>query len=224
MEVSSADFYYARLCKKVLYVEDYTDLAIVKAWAAALGMTELAEYLEKPFVHYVGNDLNKARKHFHALRPAIPDLRGFVLLDRCEDTKRTNDPHLKEHLWSRREIENYLIVPEAILRWCRNQARQQTEGELFENHDVQQGDALLRRRLAPEAYDHPLGATASLQDTKGSDGFLVPFFADYHQAIKRYNAMPKNRLHELASVMTAQEIHPEVIEVLRSLKVHLLVS
>jgi len=205
-----------------LYVEDYTDLAILKAWAGALGMTDVALYLEKPFVHYVGNDLNKARKHFHALLPAITALRGFVLMDRCEDKKLANDPHLKEHMWSRREIENYLIVPEAILRWCRKQARQQTEGELFEEHDVKEGEALLRRRMAPEAYDNPLGTNPSLQDTKGSDAFLVPFFADYHQAIKRYNAMPKNRLHELASVMTDNEIHPEIREVLRKLREHLL--
>ncbi len=221
MEVSSADFYYARLCKKVLYVEDYTDLAILKAWAGALGMTDVALYLEKPFVHYVGNDLSKARKHFHALLPAITALRGFVLMDRCEDRKLANEPQLKEHMWSRREIENYLIVPSTILRWFGKQAKQ-AEGELFEAPNVQVGEELLRRRMAPEAYDNPLGDNSWLQDTKGSDGFLVPFFVDYHQAIGRYNAMPKNRMHELASLMTEKEIHPEVIEVLNNLREHLL--
>jgi predicted ATPase len=221
MEVSSADFYYARLCKKVLYVEDYTDLAILKAWAGVLELPEVTHYLEKPFVHYVGNDLAKARKHFHALLPAIPALRGFVLMDRCEEKKLGSDPHLKEHMWARREIENYLIVPDAILRWCRKHAPM---GELFNYKEVNEAETLLTRRIAPEAYENPLGTNPLLQDTKGSDGFLVPFFEDYHQTIKRYNAMPKNRLHELASVMTADEIHPEVKAVLISLKEHFLLK
>lgn len=221
MEVSSADFYYARLCKKVLYVEDYTDLAILKAWAGVLELSEVAHYLEKPFVHYVGNNLAKAKKHFHALLPAIPSLRGFVLMDRCEDKTLGSELHLKEHMWSRREIENYLIVPDAILRWCRKQAPME---ELLNYGEVKEAEILLKRRIAPEAYDNPLGTNPLLQDTKGSDGFLVPLFEDYHKKIDRYNAMPKNRLHELASVMTADEIHPEVKTLLLNLREHFLLK
>ena len=71
----------------VLYLEGSTDLAILQAFARRLGH-RAAGGLERPFVHYVGNQPAKAKRHYFALREALPELRGVALFDRLEPRRR----------------------------------------------------------------------------------------------------------------------------------------
>ena len=54
--------------------------------------------LERPYVHYVGNQPTEAREHFYGLREAKPDLVGFCLFDRISDELQT-PPELIEYAW-----------------------------------------------------------------------------------------------------------------------------
>ena len=70
------DYYLAEQVGWVLYLEGSTDLAILQAFARRLGHEAASRALERPFVHYVGNQLPEARSHFHGLREALPELPG----------------------------------------------------------------------------------------------------------------------------------------------------
>ena len=87
----------------VLYVEGATDLAILQAFAGTL-RHPAQRALERPFVHYVGNQPQKARDHFYALREARPELVGIGVFDRRE-RETESGPGLTLRTWQRREID-----------------------------------------------------------------------------------------------------------------------
>ncbi len=100
----------------VLYLEGDTDLDILRAFAKRLDHPVL-RFLERPFLHRVGNTPTLARSHFHALLEACPDLVGYALFDRIEkDLQR--GPRLVERAWAKREIENYVCSESTLLRFA----------------------------------------------------------------------------------------------------------
>ena len=148
-------YYQAEEKGWVLYLEGSTDLSILRSWAKVL-KHPAARALELPFVHYLQtNSPNGARDHFHALQEANPRLRGIAIFDRIEVPLR-NDDGLRELMWKRREIENYL------------------------------------------------------------DDFLEPLFKRYAEKAKS-TILRKSRFHELASLMTVDEIDGEVKEKLNAI-------
>ena len=55
----------------VLYLEGSTDLAVLRAFARLLGHPA-ESVLERPFVHYVGNQPMQARQHFLRIKRSLP--------------------------------------------------------------------------------------------------------------------------------------------------------
>jgi energy-coupling factor transporter ATP-binding protein EcfA2 len=84
-------YYQAEQRGWVLYLEGSTDLAILKAFAALLEHPA-EELLEQPFVHYVGNQVPKARDHFFGLKEAKPDLIGIAIFDSVSVDLISNGP------------------------------------------------------------------------------------------------------------------------------------
>ena len=78
----------------VLYLEGSTDLAILTAFAEKVEHPARAA-LERPFVHYVGNQPPRAQAHFYGLREAKSNLRGLALYDRL-DGPVPADPNLTQ--------------------------------------------------------------------------------------------------------------------------------
>jgi energy-coupling factor transporter ATP-binding protein EcfA2 len=95
-EIGFEQYYQAEATGWVLYLEGSTDLAMLQAFAQRLGHPAQAA-LERPFVHYVGNQPSKARDHFYGLREAKPDLIGCAIYDRIE-TRLSEDPSLREEM------------------------------------------------------------------------------------------------------------------------------
>lgn len=215
-EIRRADYLLAEQRGSVLYVEDYTDVAILREWAIVLDHPARA-FLESPFAVPVGNVPARARDHFYGLQAAYSNLRGVLLIDQT-DTQLQAGGVLLELMWRRREIENYLLVPEAILRLCRREARrahglpdQSTDQlDLFTPDDLRAARDLLSRKLLPEVFENPLVDTPFLLDTKASDVVLEPFFREFFAQLGQYNTLPKNNLYRLAAEMQPDEIHPEV--------------
>jgi len=124
------DYYLAEATGWVLYLEGSTDLAILRAFARRLPHPQAEQALERPFVHYVGNQPVKVLEHFHGLREAVPSLKWIALFDRLEQGL-PDGLGAGALVWRRREIENYLCHPDALLSYARGSAERDAPGPLF---------------------------------------------------------------------------------------------
>ena len=106
-DIGFEQYYQAEQTGWVLYLEGSTDLSMLQAFARRLGHEDAMRALERPFVHYVGNQPAAVRRHYHGLREALPGLRGVALFDRLEAGGVDVAP-AEGLMWKRREIESYL--------------------------------------------------------------------------------------------------------------------
>ena len=198
----------------ILYLEGSTDLAILQAFAEKLGHPA-KDILKLPFVHYVENQPQEARRHFRGLREAKTDLVGFCLFDRVEWSLQAT-PELRECQWRRREIENYLCQKEVLRAWAKAVGKRQSVGPLFENQLANQWLSAMNEAIAEIE-----GALAKLNkgspwspDTKVSDDFLDPLFDSFFKKLGLENLMRKTNYHTLVQYVPTELIDPEVSEVL----------
>lgn len=212
-DIANADYLLAEQRRRVLYVEDFTDVAILSAWARALGH-DAHPMISQAFVKHIGNVIPQARKHFDGLKAAVPALKGCVVIDQTSVTLQTGRD-LVECMWKRREIENYLVHPAALKRLCTRLVTQ--EMELFGANAASKADELLRRRMTGDDFEHPLQDSATLRDIRGS-AFLDEFFRDFFQEFRLYNPMPKREFYQIAAAMKPEEVHPEVIQILDTIE------
>jgi ABC-type taurine transport system ATPase subunit len=191
----------------VLYLEGSTDLAILRAFAEKLGHPARA-LLERPFVHYVGNQPRKAQDHFYGLREAKPDLVGVAIYDRL-DSAPPADPNLAQHMWRRREIESYLCQESTLLAWADAQGRAQA-GDLFAaswRGAMQSAIQAIRSALAALGKPEP-----GSPDLKASEDFLDPLFRKFYESLKLPDLMRKSDYHTLASYVPVEALDAEVRE------------
>ena len=187
----------------VLYLEGSTDLAILRAFARRLGH-QAESVLERPFVHYVGNQPMQARRHFYGLREACPSLRGFALFDRL-NLPDGGGPALGEYSWKNREIENYICSRDVLLRWVDDQLplfRLRMEEAISEVENA--------RRI--------LGQTSPWDgETKASEESFAPLFSFFYEKTGMTGQVLKSDYHFLVRYMERVEIDSEVISVLDSI-------
>ncbi len=191
----------------VLYLEGSTDLAILRAFANAHQHQALAA-LERPFVHYVGNQPKKAQDHFYGLREAKRDLWGVALYDR-RDVELPPDPHLTQVMWRRFEIESYLCQRETLRAFAQAQGRAQA-GALYVPDwlkTMEQAIEEILKALADLGRPDPWGP-----DLKVSTEFLGPVFKKFYEKLGLPDLMTKTDYHTLAPFVPAGNLDPEVIE------------
>ncbi|MGV8081821.1 MAG: AAA family ATPase [Syntrophales bacterium] len=207
------DHYYSAEQKGwVLYLEDTTDLLLLRAFTEVLGNKPALQALDAPFVHYLATNLpQKARDHFQGLREAKPDLIGCALFDRLDRQLQSDGP-LVELTWKKREIENYLCTRDVLIRYAESQTS--TEGPLFE-----EADRPRRREAMEEAITELENALLNLgrpspwsDDTKVSDDFLEPLFKNYSKKLGIPLCLRKRQYSNLVFLMSPGEIDPEVSE------------
>lgn len=160
-------------------------------------------------MHYVGRHPSEARSHFFGLREAKPDLVGFALYDRLEKNLDDN-PHLRQHQWTHREIESYLCREDVLLRWTRAAAREQL-GDLFATQWEDDMQASIER--VTDALE-TLDKSPWSSDTKVSDEFLTPLFKDFFRRLGLPNLMQKTDYHQLARFLEPEEMDEEIDQVL----------
>jgi len=203
-DIGFDQYYQAENTGWVLYLEGSTDLAILRDFAKQL--KHPAQFLlEKPFVHYVANQPNKALEHFYALREAKPDLAGIAIYDRL-DTTLSNDPNLKQIMWSRRELENYLCQPETLMAYAKDMGRK----TMWELGDSRWQNAMEHAIKNVEQALETLGKNAWSADIKASDDFLVPLFKQFYSELKLPNEMSKTNFHILAKFVPPEAIDNEI--------------
>jgi hypothetical protein len=211
-EIGFEHYYQAEQTGWVLYLEGSTDLAILRAFAEKLDHKEAIGVLERPYVHYVGNQVRQVLSHFHGLREAIRELVGIAVLDRMQLEGQERGVELVS--WQHREIENYLCYRETLEAYAEASAEAETAGPLFASAEREN-----RLRAMRESSDEVEQALRTLgrgspwsPDTKVSDDFLAPLFEKYFAKLRLPNLMAKKNFHELAYYVPAEKIDPEVKE------------
>jgi hypothetical protein len=183
-------------------------LAILQTFAKTLEHP-VANMLERPFVHYVANQPQKARDHFYGIQEAYPKLLGVAIFDRL-DTTLKNDTVLIEKMWKRREIENYLCMEEVFVAY----AHGEQSDDLFGMAESKKREQIIKDSIkefsdALRKLDKPDWMSA---DIKATDDFLDPLFKEYFKKLQLPNLLLKNEYYVLARLVPKGKIDPEIIE------------
>jgi len=208
-DIGFDQYYQAEQTGWALYVEGSSDLAILQAFSATLDHPA-ANVLERPFVTYVGSNVpQKAREHFYGLREAKSDFVGIAIFDRLDRKLQEGQP-LQELMWQRREIENYLCLPEVLMAY----ARHDLPDDLFglaeqERRELAMNAAITEVAQALETLGRP-GPWSP--DIKASDDFLDPVFDRYFRKLGLPNLMRKSDYYVLARLVPREQLAPEITE------------
>lgn len=211
-EIGFDQYYQAEQKGWVLYLEGSTDLAILKALADILNH-EVSGYLERPFVHYIANQPQKARSHFHGLKEGKQDLVGIIITDRLDGEPQISDS-LIEAMWKKREIENYICYPEVLLKYAEASVEENVVGPLFAKPESEKRKQIMQEciedivpRLALKNRDDKWWS-----DVKATDEFLDRIFEEYFKRLRLPNLMSKANYHELARLVPKELVDKEVRE------------
>ena len=209
--LSNADVMQALGVRGILYVEDYTDINILRAWANTLNHRAerlmINEVMWKPIVFQAqeGRPGIRARDHFDALQLVREDLPGLELLDGdahpdISDTDITGTGFQRLR-WRRYEIESYLIHPDALANFV-----EAVVGADYAPHVEDMLD-YMRQQFPPAVFNDPLGVHEFLNVTKARTRLIPPLL----EAAGIYD-LPYTRYDEIAAGMFPEEIHPEIVE------------
>jgi hypothetical protein len=211
-EIGFDQYYQAEQTGWVLYLEGSTDLAILREFAKRLGHMDAIEILSRPFVYYVGNQPQKVKEHFFALREAVKDLQGIAVFD-CLEKELPQDPCVKFLMWTRREIENYICYPGTLEAFARASAKDDT-GPLFQLTEAENRVSTMRECIRDVTNAMETLGKGSPWDitTKVSDEFLTPLFEKYYKKLGLPNLMAKKSFYELAKFIPVSKMDNEIRE------------
>lgn len=207
--IRMADYYLAEQKGWMLYLEGSTDLAILRRLADRLDHPARAILHDSVPVNYLGsNQPQDARNHFQCLREAKPDLVGLALFDRLGRELHSGS-QLVERMWSRREIENYLVTPDSLRAFVQLGLR---EDDLIEQAERARRSEIMAaciaelvQALSVARRHDPWGP-----DIKVTDDFLDPLFENYFQRLGTPQQIFKRDYHGLADAIPLDQISPEI--------------
>ncbi len=211
--IRMADYYLAEQKGWMLYLEGSTDLVILRSLAARTQHPAASLLHDSvPVIHLGSNQPQEARQHYLGLREAKPDLVGLALFDRLEKELQTGS-QLIERMWSRREIENYLVTPASLRAFIQIGLR---SDDLIEQAERKNRLAILEtcvgelvNALRLTNKPDPWGP-----DIKVTDDFLDPLFKLFYERLGTPQRTFKRDYHGLADVIPVKEIASEVSQVL----------
>jgi hypothetical protein len=216
-EVSNEEIARLMVSPYILYVEGESDERILRAWANPCGAQTA---MDKVCFKAMGGGeklamKNRADEHFAALRQIIPEVRRLMLLDyddRATFHLEPDNPTLVE--WKRRNIENYLLVPDA---WKRAALRFGA-GELFVQPTLQViDDFFVGQNLTLPPGRTWRNVTANV--FSAVDGKRILFEDDNALFQQLRNGEPSVQLirEQIAVTMLAEEIHQDIHEFINKL-------
>lgn len=196
----------------ILYLDDYTDLDILRELARILDHPARAllttRLFWKPSVTTAHPDAHgiPAQKHHEALCLVRPDLPALQILDgdaqpAPPETSITGRGFQRIR-WKRYEIESYLFHPTALERFV-----EQTVGQPAAAQHVNDLHEHLIANQPPAFIQDPFQNLPFLIGTKARTDLLPPALD-----AGGLPAFPYQRYVEIAAVMRPEEIHPEVRE------------
>ncbi|MFM7460390.1 MAG: ATP-dependent nuclease, partial [Burkholderiales bacterium] len=213
--LTHTDIMLAENAPGVMYVDDYTDMDVLRAWARVLGhkaeslLTKELLWKARVIQQREGASGIQAKDHFEALQLVKPGLPGLQLLDGDAHVGLQSSPitgiGLQRLRWARYEIESYLLHPRALEAFVRQQL----------GDDADEAVANMRAHLLAnfrqEFLDDPLKpemmVESFLANTKARSK-IIPAALE----AAGLHTISYTRFHEIAALMTPDEIHPEVKE------------
>ncbi|MHB8418583.1 MAG: ATP-dependent nuclease [Myxococcales bacterium] len=208
--LSATDILEAIELDGVLYLEGWTDLAILKEFARILGHAALTTLETRVF--WRPNPLQQrdsghgvhAREHFEALTLVRPDLTGLEMVDGDADKGKASTPitgtGLQRLRWERYEIESYLVHPTVLARFVEKKI-----GTADAPAHVAALNKYLTAELPPAVITDPLGDHPFLRSTKARRDILPPALG-----AAGLPEFPYTSYSEIAAVMQPDEIPAEV--------------
>lgn len=213
-EVSNEEIVRLMASPYILYVEGESDERILRAWATQCNAQEaIGEVCFKVMNGGSKRDMKaKADEHFAALQQIVPGVTRLMLFD-YDSSENAFHPEPENAVlaeWKRKNIENYLLVPDAWKRAALKE-RNLAEGELL---------ALPVRDCIDEFFSGqnltlPPGRnwrTVAANVFSVVDGKRILFENDDSLFHQLRNGEPSVQLlrEQVAAVMTADEIHDDV--------------
>lgn len=204
----------AQNARLLIYVEGEDDERILRAWA---GKCNAADVLPSIIFKKMGGGskeimVSSADSNFEAIRQFVPDAKRIVVLDRDEESSyhpRPNNPVQFE--WKRKNIDNYLQVPD-VWRRIVSIGGQMPDGPRLFNDPV---DTIVEGFFQSQNLTLPVNATwreVSAQVFSVVDGKSM-LFSGADSLFQRVRAqLPGIELSRkrIAEAMTADEIHQDV--------------
>ena len=207
-----SDFYLAQQAGWMLYLEGTTDLAILRKLALRkkhAAATILADRV--PLVCLGSNKPGDARSHYEAMREAMPGILGLAIFDRLPnpETELSTMQGLREEMWRRREIENYLVTRESLLAYITSDLDPDdlfSAAERDRRIDVMTSCIEeLEKALTVTRKPSPWGS-----DIKVTNDFLDPLFVNYYQQLGTPQLTYKRDYHGLAETIPLDQLDPEI--------------
>lgn len=203
----------------IVFLEGRTDWEFLALFAEKLFGSEASEKIRRANLETVGNVVDEARKLFHALKSAVPNIRGFALFDLDVKSKvhghasdEARDSGLNIQCWERFAIENYLLLPDVL--------RRHVQPKVGENADIEsaQMDEAIKKNTAPAALKEP--SNNHWLKTSMKEYINIVFVDFYHQTGRTQQVWNDSNCYKLAQHMEPDEIPDEVRKkILHMLKV-----
>lgn len=230
----------------VLYVEGGTDLAVLRSLATLLEHPVADVWDESTNVYYVQDNYPEAdqdselerveggfglnpNRHFFALRPMLPTLKGLAIRDRNGLEREDSDKGgLITSYWRRYEIENYVVSPEVLRAYTAHAYQDLPLFDQFRHETDEVLDELVLDRVfegrkrdfltwkGMEASAARLFWEARTERIKLSD-FAEEFFRRLAEKLSHAMLLRKRDLHRLVEFMDVDTIAEEVSEKLKLL-------
>jgi predicted ATPase len=216
--LQQSDLVAAQAAPGILYLEGYTDLNLMRAWAGVLGH-RTADFLNrqpfwKPQV-WEPRDSGKGirvQEHYSALKLVREDLTGVWLVD-ADGKSRGIPPSagpersvLNRVAWTRYETESYLVHPQALTRFI-EKLTGNSALEAVESFFTGLFGADLARQFWADALMVPPLIDTFLKNTKARTAIIGALLE-----ASGIHGFDYTRFDEIAAMMLPQEIHPEVME------------
>jgi predicted ATPase len=217
--VSSTELMLAEQSRMVLYLENDTDFKILREFAILLKHPARA-FFKRGFFHpNQGSHPRASKAHYFALHAINEEIKGLLILDR--DNRNLPDHEVSAEgleilRWNRYEIENYLLVPNALIRFCASygDAAEKDNGQVTIHKTIfsSKAEEFINGQFAPDAVHNPLDDVAFLVTTRASKDVLPILFNKVDVEIV------KNDYFKIVPYFKTDEVHPEVIEKLDKIK------
>lgn len=213
-DINNIDIVRTRENPYVLYVEGEDDERILASWSKIL---EKAEIYQKFYPFILGGSTkkemkDKADKHYRALKQIIPNLKRAILLDYDNDdvaiTPPANQYFLNE--WKRKNIDNYLLVPDAWKRAVNLQIKQ--EGLFLQSYNDVIDSFFEEQNLTLPKNSNWNNVKAQIFSVLDGKKLLFENPDSLFQRIRRVdNADLKINRSAVASAMTIDELHEDIV-------------
>jgi hypothetical protein len=209
----------------ILYVEGESDERVLRAWA---GIHDTKSSMDGMFFKIMGGGNKKkmkenADKHFEALRQIVPDVKRLMVFDfdNTEDAFHPEDKNNTLYEWKRKNIENYLLVPDAWKRAALKEIASE-ETDLFARPVVQ----LITDFFAGQNLQLPPKSTwrnVNANIFEEVDGKKILFEGDASlfqrlRAFQEYNQPISLPREKIAGNMKLEELHEDVCVLMQKIQ------